>query len=470
MNTQTRSLIATTLFAIPVGLIAFAIFAEDTANVRVWVDQPGAEVWVDETRVEPTPATHEFGPIDVPAGSRRIEVRRGGELLYSQNELLEPGESRVIRPKLRSTTAASFEPQTPVLERPTGQSLPGHEDTITGLGFLEESGRALSMGHDQMFRLWNIEQGTAERSVTIHEGRFEGMTVFDGGRRVLAIDDALRLSIRDGATGDLIRSFEVASLGVIRSATVTPDGSLIAAGGSSGEVRVIREADNAVLATRRSLRATVGSLAFSPDGRTLLIGQNGTVNTPDVIEVLDIASGKITQSLIGHEGPITGVAFRPDGRHVVSTSHDGTLQVWDVATGKSIRRLSHNGASALCLTLSQDGRFAVVGTGHHWDRYEGWLPTTKYAAHLWDLHTSSLVGRFATSGPVRCVALSPNGRHVLAGGEDAVIHVWNLPPRDVLVGLVETHASLAQRSPDASKEIVKKHLDKGFGQPAPKGA
>jgi WD40 repeat protein/serine/threonine protein kinase len=119
------------------------------------------------------------------------------------------------------------------------------------------------------------------------------------------------------------------------------------------------------------------------------------------------------RTLLGHGAAVTGVAFGPDGSWVVSGSEDGTIRVWDVATGKEVRRLE-DGGDIRCLALSRDGRRLASG---------GYLnsagpPNTfdKQVVKVWDLTTGKLVLRLQPAARVHCLAFSPDGKRLASGG------------------------------------------------------
>jgi WD40 repeat protein len=51
------------------------------------------------------------------------------------------------------------------------------------------------------------------------------------------------------------------------------------------------------------------------------------------VRIWDTATGHTRTTLTGHTGPVTAVAFSPDGTHLATTSHDQTARIWDTATG-----------------------------------------------------------------------------------------------------------------------------------------
>jgi WD40 repeat protein len=121
-------------------------------------------------------------------------------------------------------------------------------------------------------------------------------------------------------------------------------------------------------ATRLGNVGRVSSVAYSPDGRLLAAGTwDGT------LLLWDAATGKLPRDLRGHKGPIETVAFSADGKRLVSAANgDPGVFLWETATGRLLRRFGDE--PFLRPAFSPDGKYVAAirrGTFHVWDAATG---------------------------------------------------------------------------------------------------
>ena len=82
-----------------------------------------------------------------------------------------------------------------------------------------------------------------------------------------------------------------------------------------------------------------------------------------MVYIHDVTTGERLKTLTGHSRYINAVAFAPDGRTVVSVSHDDTIRLWDINTGALLKTLNHQ-SFVTTIAYSPDGKTLVSGS---WD-------------------------------------------------------------------------------------------------------
>ncbi len=190
-----------------------------------------------------------------------------------------------------------------------------------------------------------------------------------------------------------------------------PTQQLIACGNGRGALEVID------LDTRKSVGAwhvdptdMILSLAWSADGRSLAAG---TREKQILVCQLSVPEARV---ILGHEHRVYGITFTPDNKQIVTASADKTVRIWDVATGKELRRLP--GAKRVLRALAFNPRAGLVAASED-----------HASIRMWNLNSGELNGTFQTNPPddVTCLAFSPDGKLLAAGGPttSSFVHILN---------------------------------------------
>lgn len=155
-------------------------------------------------------------------------------------------------------------------------------------------------------------------------------------------------------------------------------------------------------------------IEFSRDGRTLITGNfNGTV------KLWDVASGRPLRSLDGHTDVVYKGVLSPDEKTLASCSRDGKIKIWEVATGRELRTLSGHTRPVKAVAFSPDGKLLASvsndGTLRLWDVASG-LEQRSF------IHTRSQ----EVDNSVYSLVFIQHGKIIATGNGDGSISYWEL--------------------------------------------
>ncbi|HEX4767590.1 MAG TPA: caspase family protein [Lichenihabitans sp.] len=205
----------------------------------------------------------------------------------------------------------------------------------------------------------------------------------------------------------------------------------------------------AVLQPKLNAAAPINAVAFSPDGRTALMGGDG------VLALWDVASGKEIRSFAGPTGNVRSMRFLGEGQTAASAGFDNVVKLWDVATGQPIRSFDNRDTWANSVSVSPDGRLVAVSsggpinlldfsTGQLTRQLVGHRNAVNKAVFSPDGHTLASASRDQTvrlwttsdgrqirlfkghKGYVEDVAFLPSGKMLLSGSDDRTMKLWSV--------------------------------------------
>ncbi|GHO79554.1 hypothetical protein KSD_73250 [Ktedonobacter sp. SOSP1-85] len=153
--------------------------------------------------------------------------------------------------------------------------------------------------------------------------------------------------------------------------------------------------------------------------------------------------------LQGHADEVSSVSLSGDGRWLVSGSHDRTVRVWEVSSGRCVHTFEGLDRKATSVRLSPEGHWlASTGSLRVWEEHSGWSMRTFQgvgseslsadghwlasgeadgSVQLWEVSSGRCVRSFeGHTGSVTSVSLSADGHWLVSGSHDRTVRLWEV--------------------------------------------
>ena len=204
--------------------------------------------------------------------------------------------------------------------------LEGHTAPIVALATSPDGATLASASWDRTARLWPLAGG-APRVLEEHTQNVNGVAFTADGRAVVSVsyDQSVRIWPLSGSQPPTV----VAMPTPLNSVAVGGDGE-IAVGGADGKVYFLA-ADGARAGEVQAVPRPVISIAISPDGAQVAAASIG-----GAVAMIDRKARSLARTLVGPGLPVWSVAFMPDGRTLLTGGADNIIRRWNAATGEPV--------------------------------------------------------------------------------------------------------------------------------------
>ena len=329
----------------------------------------------------------------------------------------------------------------------------GHTNIITGVGFSADSTTIYSTSWDRTLRVWDIDTGIETQRYEGFEDKLLNLSVSPDGEYILLSSgdyggDVISADTEASADTsiwliDLKRRDEIIryedSQDWIWSLDISDDDQYVVSGsgplnlpGAEYNVRVWDVETGEVIHSLEAHNGTVEGVAFSPDATTF-----ASVAWDGKVILWDMATGEIIRQYGDENGAhgfttdeddsivptrVQSIIYHPNGESIATSGGDGSIILWDVATGEEVRRFEGHTSGVSKIDFNFDGTLLTSASG---DR----------TVRLWEVETGEQIRQFIASdnedghshdSSVNDVTFSPDGTMILSSSWDSTLRLWDV--------------------------------------------
>ncbi len=283
-------------------------------------------------------------------------------------------------------------------------------------------GKTLATGHQGFIRVWdlatlaerfNVPTGKTVRRVALTP---DGASLASAEYQHEAGKAVGNLVLRDGKTGEALRVSDPVE--AVHGVAIDPSGKVVVSSSwAEKDIRVWDAETGKQVGTLKGHSGVVGTIAYSPDGKTLASAGDNTVR------LWDVDTGEVRKILRGHGKSVESVAFSADGKTVGSGGFDATARAWDAATGKLLATFEAD-EPVLAVAVSPDGK-AVAAASARWGN--GFYGRAPAEVRVWDVASSKPLATLPEQpNQVFGVVFTPDGKSLITASLSGALTVYDL--------------------------------------------
>lgn len=231
----------------------------------------------------------------------------------------------------------------------------GAEAETGSVAAISANGNAIAeVAPDESVRLWNVASGE-HKTLPARNSKVSAIAL-SGNGKVLAMAYANAIVMADAA--DLKTPHAIEGVSNLSTLALSNDGKVLAASSGGGAVR-IWNAEDGSLKLNLAAGGEVTALRFGPHDQFLAAGRkDGSVS------IWNVATGQPVFEARKHSAGVNAIAFSTDGTLMATGGDDRTAIVWEVGSHKARRTLKGHDLAITSLAFSPDAGTLAVGSGN----------------------------------------------------------------------------------------------------------
>ncbi|WP_221889177.1 NB-ARC domain-containing protein [Streptomyces sp. WAC05374] len=291
------------------------------------------------------------------------------------------------------------------------RTLTGHLGEVDAVA-IEPGGAWLATGggHDGTVRLWDSATGRRLATLESPSGRVRAVAIARDGTWLAVGHGDGTVRIWDPATGRNTSTLN----GPARPANavaIARDGAWLAVGHGDGTVRIWDPATGRDTATLTGHAGPVVTVRVATNGAWLAT----TAHHDGTVRIWNTATWQCVTTL-GRDPWVQSVSIAPDGTWLATTGGNGTVHIWDTESGRVTRTFTDPAGRVVALVIPPDGTWLATTTSN--DQRDG-------TVRIWDPATGENTARLGCPGWVHTMAVAPDGTWLATGYGDGAVRLWD---------------------------------------------
>jgi WD40 repeat protein/tRNA A-37 threonylcarbamoyl transferase component Bud32 len=235
----------------------------------------------------------------------------------------------------------------------------GHRQGVVGLAWDKDNTILASASLDGVCKVWDPQAVGSAATITGFRSEVNALAFLPDGTSLAGVDRRGMLVVGDLKGGARAPRQLAVGFRLNTCSAFSPDGTMLAGGGPVDPVELYEVASGKKTGALGRHNGVVYCLAYSPDGRMLAVG-TGEVHKTGEIHLWDLATATRRSVLRGYPNHVKALAFSSDGKTLAGAALDGTVKLWETATGTEILTFAAGTAVRALAFAPGDKRLAVA--------------------------------------------------------------------------------------------------------------